>query len=48
MPVIDKLKEVIEEPEDLDSLKDVLWWGDISNVFHEVVDVIKYYNTQNQ
>lgn len=48
MPVINKLKEVTEEPEDLDPLKEVLWWGNIEDVFQEVVQQIKWYNTQKQ
>lgn len=44
MGVVKKLQEVTEEPEELDNLKDVLWWGNIENVFREVVDYIKIYN----
>jgi hypothetical protein len=44
MPVIDKLKSVTEEPEDLDTLKDTLWWGTILDVWKECVELIKEYN----
>lgn len=48
MPVIDKLKSVTEEPEELDVLRDVLWWGSIENVFDSVVDNIIDYNNTNK
>lgn len=41
MPVIDKIKNECEEPEELDSLKDVIWWGTISDVYKEVCELIK-------
>lgn len=46
MEVIDKLKEVWEEPEELDNLKDALWWDNIRGVYEMVVDLIKEYNEQ--
>ena len=41
MSVIEKLKEKCEDPEDLDSLKDSLWWGSIEDVWKEVVNYLK-------
>lgn len=41
MPVIDKIKNECEEPEELDSLKYVIWWGTISDVYKEVCELIK-------
>ena len=46
MPVIDKLKEVWEEPEELDNLKDALWWDNIRGVYEMAVELIKEYNQQ--
>lgn len=49
MPVIDKLKSVTEEPEELDVLRDILWWGSIKNVYNSVVDNIQdYYERSKQ
>ena len=45
MPVIDQIQKVTEEPEELDALKDTLWWGDIEHVHEDVVDIIKRINS---
>ena len=46
MQVIEKLKSVTEEPEDLDVLRDILWWGSIEQVFDSVIDNIIDYNAK--
>ena len=48
MPVIRKLQSVTEEPEELDDLKQSLWFNDIKDVFIYVVDAIQWYNKQKQ
>ena len=45
MPVIDKIKYVTQEPEELDTLKDTLWWGTIEVVYTEVVETIEKINS---
>ena len=47
-PVINKIKSIIEEPEELDILKQVLWFGSIEDVYNEVVDFIKEYNNDTR
>ena len=44
MFLIDKIKEVWEEPEELDNLKDALWWDNKRGVYEMAVDLIKEYN----
>lgn len=44
MPVIDRLQNVTEELEELDYLKETLWWGTISDVYEEVINCINEYN----
>lgn len=44
MPVIDRLQNVTEEPEELDYLKDTMWWGTISDIYKEVIECINEYN----
>lgn len=48
MPVINKLKSVWEEPEELDELRSSLWWNDINYVYEDVVELIKEYNKRNE
>ncbi len=48
MPVIDKIKSTTEEPEELDNLKDTLWFGSIEDVYWKVVDFIKEHNNDNR
>ena len=48
MPVIYKLQSVTDEPEELDVLKDVLWWGRIEDVYQTVVELINYYNERSK
>ena len=45
MPVIEKVKSVTQEPEELDTLRDTLWWGSMEDIFNEVVDYIKRINS---
>jgi len=40
MAVIDKLQGDVKEPEELDELKDALWWNDIEVVFDYAFDAI--------
>ena len=37
MPVIEKIKSETEEPEDIDALKHIIWWGTIEDVYMEVL-----------
>lgn len=48
MPVIDKLQTIWEEPEELDTLKDYVWMGDIERTFNEIVDLIEIHNSPKQ
>ena len=47
MPVISKISELCEEPQELDSLKYSLLGADIETVYYEVVEFIKEYNEEN-
>lgn len=48
MPVIQKIKSVTEETEEIDELKDVLWWGGITEVYNEVINCIGNYRVETQ
>jgi len=54
MPVVEKIGEIIEEPEVLDGYTYIMIYGgqirvstEIEGVFHDVVDIIKRYNENN-
>jgi hypothetical protein len=46
MPVVEKIKSITEEPEEIDPLRDTLWWGNKMDVWYECVELIKEYNAQ--
>ena len=47
MPVIGKISDLCEEPQELDSLKYSLLSADIKTANYQVVEFIKEYNKQN-
>ena len=48
MPVIEKITELCEEPQELDELKHALLCVDIKSVYFIVVEFIKDYNNGKQ
>ncbi len=47
MPVIGKISDFCEEPQELDSLKYSLLSADIKTAYYQVVEFIKEFNNQN-
>ena len=47
MPVIGKISDLCEEPQELDSLKYSLLSADIKTAYYQVVEFIKEFNNQN-
>ena len=48
MQVVNKLQSVTEEPEELDDLKQSLWFNSIADLRTDLADAIQWYNKQKQ
>ena len=45
IPLIRRIQEVCEEPEEIDYLRDTLWFGTIGDVYKDCIEFIINYNT---
>lgn len=48
MELVKQVQSACEEPEEIDSLKEALWWSEKEQVYNECVDFIKEFNKQKK
>lgn len=48
MKLVKQVQSACEEPEEIDSLKESLWWSEKEQVYNECVDFIKEFNKQKK